>query len=90
MVRISTMFYVENVSKCVTEGSLKAKKGEKTYFGIYILFASMQMENNVCHGMCHKMGIRKAPKTQCFRGFSGVPGRIRTSGLQSRSGTERI
>ena len=28
MVRISTMFYVENVSKCVTEGSLKAKKAK--------------------------------------------------------------
>ena len=63
MVRISTMFYVENVSKCVTEGSLKAKKAKISYCEIYILFVSMQMENNVCHGMCHKMGIRKAPKT---------------------------
>lgn len=35
--------------------------------------------------MCYKKQKNKAPKTQCFRGFYGVPGRIRTSGLQSRS-----
>ena len=37
--------------------------------------------------MCYKKQKNKTPKTQCFRGICGVPGRIRTSGLWSRSPT---
>ena len=77
------MLYFKKCSQNAVKPGFRAKID--AYFSAYTIINIQSSTGEIHLSNNKKQGNVKAPKTQCFRGFHGVPDTIRTCDLQSRS-----
>ena len=82
------MLFFKKCSQNAVKPGFRAKIN--AYFSAYTIINIQSSTGEIHLSNNKKQGNVKAPKTQCFRGFHGVPDTIRTCDLQSRSRLESV